>query len=98
MKSRREFFFALGGFTMAGLLSGSRAENSAAQKMVTVRLIGPDGTLTGPISVPKVVKTDAEWRQILTDEQYRIARGKGTESCFLGTAAGYYRGCLLSLF
>ena len=91
MKSRREFLFALGGFTMTGLLSVSSGENSAAQKMVTVRLIGPDGALTGPISVPKVIKTDAEWRQMLTEEQYRIARGKGTEPAFCGTLLDNHR-------
>jgi methionine-R-sulfoxide reductase len=91
MKSRREFFFALGGLTIGGLLSVSRGENSAAQKMVTVRLIGPDGALTGPIAVPKVIKTDAEWRQILTDQQYRIARDKGTEAAFCGTLLDNHR-------
>src|ERR1700739_1437491 len=91
MKSRREFFFALGGFTMTALLSVSRGENSDAQKMVTVRLIGPDGDLTGPISVPKVIKSDAEWRKILTDEQYRIARGKSTETAFCGTLLDNHR-------
>jgi len=34
-----------------------------------------------PVGV-KVVKTDEEWRQQLTDEQYRIARKKGTEPAF----------------
>jgi len=29
-------------------------------------------------------KTDAEWRQQLTPEQYRIAREKGTERAFTG--------------
>jgi methionine-R-sulfoxide reductase len=91
MKSRREFFFALGGFTMTALLSVSKGENSDAQKTVTVRLIGPDGELTGPISVPRVIKTDAEWRKILTDEQYRIARGKGTEPAFCGTLLDNHR-------
>jgi methionine-R-sulfoxide reductase len=91
MKSRREFFLALGGLTIGGLLSVSRGENSAPQKMVTVRLIGPDGALTGPISVPKVIKTDAEWRHILTDQQYRIARDKGTEAAFCGTLLDNHR-------
>lgn len=32
----------------------------------------------------KIIKTDAEWRQILTEEQYRITRRKGTERAFTG--------------
>jgi peptide methionine sulfoxide reductase msrA/msrB len=32
----------------------------------------------------KIVKTDEEWRKQLTPEQYRIARGKGTEPAFCG--------------
>jgi methionine-R-sulfoxide reductase len=91
MKSRREFLFALGGLTMTGLLSVTRGENSGSQKTVTVRLIGPDGSLTGPIAVAKVVKTDAEWRKQLTQEQYQIARGKGTEPAFCGTLLDNHR-------
>jgi peptide-methionine (R)-S-oxide reductase len=34
--------------------------------------------------VEKVVKTDQEWRKLLTPEQYRIARHKGTEKAFSG--------------
>ena len=32
----------------------------------------------------KIVKTDAEWQQQLDDEQYRVARKKGTERAFSG--------------
>jgi peptide methionine sulfoxide reductase msrA/msrB len=32
----------------------------------------------------KIIKTDAEWRKQLTEEQYRITRTKGTERAFCG--------------
>ena len=32
----------------------------------------------------KVIKTDEEWRQILTSEQYEVTRMKGTERAFTG--------------
>ncbi|MBL8558553.1 MAG: peptide-methionine (R)-S-oxide reductase MsrB [Hyphomonadaceae bacterium] len=33
-------------------------------------------------TLTKITRTDAEWRERLTDEQYRIARREGTERAF----------------
>ena len=73
--------------------------------MVTVRVIDKEGKLTGPVSVPRVELSDAEWQKRLTPEQYRIVRAKGTERAFCGTLLynhkeGYYLcvACGLPLF
>jgi peptide-methionine (R)-S-oxide reductase len=44
---------------------------------VTNKTLSPDST-------GKVVKTNAEWRKLLTDQQYNILRRKGTERAFTG--------------
>ncbi len=37
----------------------------------------------------KIVKSDAEWQEILTPEQYRVMRKKGTERAFTGKYYAY---------
>ena len=63
------------------------------------------GCYMGKYKGDKVIKTDAEWKKVLTDEQYRILRGHDTEKACTGLywdshEKGVYHcaGCGLELF
>ncbi len=44
----------------------------------------PEAKKSGHTSIEKVVRTDAEWKVMLTPEQFRVTRKSGTESAFSG--------------
>jgi len=102
---------ACGGYGRKARLEGkprlgdnTRVSDSSSGTVV-VRFAGLDGTPTAPETAAKVVEPDSEWQRLLTPEQYRVTRGKGTEPAFCGgllkhEEPGIYRCvcCSLPLF
>lgn len=87
------------GFAAAGWLVGCGSRSESTDTKPT-----GDPVATAP-SVAKITRSDAEWRQRLTAEQYRVARKHGTERPFTGLyhanhETGVYHcvGCDLDLF
>ena len=78
---RRAFLSAL--LTSAGALScgETRRAISPGRKGPPVTLVefADSGARKGTIMADKIIKTDEEWKQQLTPEQYAVARKKGTE-------------------
>lgn len=81
---RRHFLLAVAGAALpAACAKESRAKSTKASTVKIVEF-GPDGKRGGVKQVEKIHKTDAEWRQQLTNEQFNVARQKGTERAFSG--------------
>jgi peptide-methionine (R)-S-oxide reductase len=83
---RRAFLTASFGFAAATACSEPRQVVIAGRKGALVKLVEFDasGARKGIIMAEKVIKTDEEWKQQLTPEQYAVARKKGTERAFTG--------------
>jgi methionine-R-sulfoxide reductase len=54
-------------------------------KKVSVKVFDKSGQLVGPLDLPKIEKTDQEWQEQLTPQQFAVARAQGTERPFCGT-------------
>ena len=61
----------------ATLLSGSK-------DAVTIEEFAADGRSKGTVTVPRIVKSNAEWRQQLPPLAYTVTRQDGTERAFSG--------------
>jgi len=106
-KSGRRRFLAAGIAALAGtagvakLFASSQsqpAQQSAPAQIqdVSIENFSAAGTSEGVVRVPKIVKSDAEWRVQLSALAYRVARREGTEAAFSGEYAnnhadGIYR-------
>lgn len=113
MTSRRKFL-ALAAASPLLLWAGSRSsilQSVIAATETNAKKNEPDEIRIysvqkkGYVTVEKVVKTEAEWQQILTSEQFNVLRKAGTERAFTGQYwhtedKGIYRcaGCSTDLF
>jgi peptide-methionine (R)-S-oxide reductase len=88
--SRRTFVFtaasACGALALWKLHSSSitTVEASETPGMVTIVQFSADGKRTGKVSVPRVTKSDDEWKKQLSPTSYDIARHAGTERAYTG--------------
>ncbi|HYM13782.1 MAG TPA: peptide-methionine (R)-S-oxide reductase MsrB [Bryobacterales bacterium] len=86
---RRTLFAALfaAGGTLGCSASAARSGKTAAGRSkgpVTLVEFTDSGEKKGAVSVERVIKTDAEWRKLLTPLEFNVTRQGGTEMAFSG--------------
>jgi peptide-methionine (R)-S-oxide reductase len=96
--TRRAFLLSGTSWLVAGLIS--KRANGASPPLPGVTVLIEDfsssGRSLGTTLVPKIVKSEAEWRRQLPEEAFIITRQAGTERAFSGAywnlhAEGLYR-------
>jgi peptide-methionine (R)-S-oxide reductase len=108
---RRAFIVSAAGAVSAAAFWGLRRSTLAMKPHeltagpVTIAEFSADGTETGTVTLPRVIKTDAEWQRQLSRDSYWVTRHADTERAFTGDLLDQYeRGlfrcicCDLALF
>lgn len=81
----RRTFLWLGASAVVGAAAAFRPSRAAASaKDVAIVDFSAAGVRGATVRVPKVVKTDAEWRGQLSEMSYRVTRHADTERPFTG--------------
>ena len=91
--ARRAFILSAAGAISAAAFWGLRRSTIAAAKPlapdegpanVTIVQFSADGKKTGAVTIPRVIKTDDEWRRQLDQTSYWVTRHADTERAFTG--------------
>jgi peptide-methionine (R)-S-oxide reductase len=104
-RTERRGFLLASSLTLASFAFGSLRAMSAtkpaasktdASKTVRIVEFANDGKRLSVVAVPKVVRSDADWRKRLSPLAYNVTRKAGTERPYTGSllknkAAGVYR-------
>lgn len=73
------YLIAIGAVSLVALVIFAQSNRQSAVQKTYAGVKIEDKS---PVRKDKVVMTEAEWKKKLTEEQYRILRGKGTEAAF----------------
>ena len=76
--------------------AGATTSSPARSSTVTIENFSAAGTSEGNVAVARVVKTEEEWRKLLSPDSYVVTRRSGTEHPFSGKydkeyGSGLYR-------
>jgi peptide-methionine (R)-S-oxide reductase len=93
LTSRRSFFIGAASVCGAAALWQLRgvvnvaamSKDNGTPGMVTIIQYSPDGKKIGKATVPRIVKTDEEWKHELSPVSFEVTRHAGTERAYTGS-------------